>query len=79
MKIEFSKKASKVVAKLSKPDKRQIKEAILKLPAGNVKPLKNHDSSHKLRVGDWRILFSYIGKDVILIEKVGPRGDVYKK
>lgn len=33
---------------------------------------------NRMRVGGWRIVFSYPDKNTILIEKIAPRGDVYK-
>ena len=39
---------------------------------------KASPGTYRLRVGDWRILFSYPEDGIILIEKIGPRGDVYK-
>ena len=57
---------------------QRIKAGIEKLPAGDVKPFKGSPGTYRLRVGDWRILFSYPEDGTILIEKIGPRGGVYK-
>ncbi len=43
-----------------------------------MKPLKAEKDTYRLRVGKYRILFVVV-KKVILIVKIGPRGDVYKK
>jgi mRNA interferase RelE/StbE len=55
-----------------------MKKAIEAIPSGDIKPLKGSDGSFRLRVGDWRIIFSYVSEDIILIEKIAPRGEVYK-
>ena len=69
MDIEYSKQAVKAVKGLDRPVKQRIKEAIEKIPQGDIKPLKGSKDSFRLRVGDWRILFSYQGENTILIEK----------
>lgn len=78
MDIEYSKRAVKAINGMDRPTKQRIKAAIEALPNGDIKPLKGSDGSFRLRVGDWRILFSYTAKDIILIEKIAPRGEVYK-
>lgn len=78
MRIEYAKAAVKVINGMDRPTKQRIKTAIEKLPDGDVKPLKGSVGSFRLRVGNWRILFSYKEHDIILIEKIGPRGEIYK-
>jgi len=76
--IEYSKQAVKAINGMDKPTKQRIKSAIENLPAGDIKSLKGSKGSFRLRVGDWRILFSYPAQNIILIEKIAPRGEVYK-
>lgn len=78
MEISYAKAAVKVISGMDKATKQRIKAAVEKIPAGDIKPLKGSNGSYRLRVGSWRILFSYPEHDIILIEKIGPRGDVYK-
>lgn len=78
MKIEYAKAAVKVINGLDRPTKQRIKAAVEGLPEGDVKALSGSKGSCRLRVGGWRILFSYPDRDTILIEKIGPRGEVYK-
>lgn len=78
MEISYAKAAVKVINGMDKATKQRIKAAVEKIPAGDIKPLKGSNGSYRLRVGGWRILFSYPEHDIILIEKIGPRGDVYK-
>lgn len=78
MVILYARKAVKVINSLDRPTKNRIRIAIEALPAGDVKPLQGVAGSYRLRVGDWRILFSYPNDETILIEKIAPRGQVYK-
>lgn len=44
--------------------------------ANNVRALTGRPGFLRLRVGDWRVIFSDDGR-VVAVIKVGPRGDVY--
>jgi len=63
---------------LDRPSKQRIKKSIEKIPKGDIKPLKGVKDVLRLRVGDWRILFSYLDGGVY-VRKIEPRGDVYKE
>lgn len=78
MNIIYSRASVKVINSMDKATKQRIKDGIEKIPQGDIKPLKGNQGTYRLRVGDWRILFSYPENDTILIEKIGPRGGVYK-
>lgn len=78
MRIKLSKKAIKTLGALDNKTQERIWEAIKKVPDGDIKRLAGDNSVYRLRVGGWRILFSYPEKDIILIEKISPRGDAYK-
>ena len=56
--------------------KQNIKDAIEKLPDGDVKKLKGYTNAFRLRVGDYRILFDMNG--LIEVTDVLPRGQAYK-
>ena len=79
MEVFYSKQARKVIEKLDVPTKHRIRQAIDKLPDGDIKQLSGRLNVFRLRVGDWRILFSYPDAETILVEKVAPRGNVYKE
>ncbi len=74
--IEFSKQALKFLNKQDNITKKRILVAIYNLPSGDVKKLVGINS-YRLRVGDFRIIFDKKG-NVIFIEKINNRGDVYK-
>ena len=78
MEIRYAKAAVKVINGMDQPTKQRIKAALERLPDGDIKPYKGSPGTYRLRVGDWRILFSYPERDTILIEKIGPRGGIYK-
>lgn len=77
MQINYSKQAIKFLSKQDKPTKIRIVNAINNLPAGDVKKLNGQDG-YRLRVGDFRIIFDYDG-NILWIEKIDNRGEVYKK
>jgi len=74
----YAKKAVKDIKKINNPDKLRIKLGIEELPKGDVKKLIGHDNLYRLRVGVWRIIFSYADKHTVLIEEIEPRGSIYK-
>lgn len=78
MNIEYSKRAVKAINGMDIQTKRRIKTGIEGIPNGDIKPLKGSNGHYRLRVGDWRIIFSFPKQDVVLIEKIAPRGEVYK-
>lgn len=58
MQIEYSKEATKHINQLDKPTKNRIRQAIEKLPAGDIRKLVGYRTDYRLRVGDYRVLFS---------------------
>lgn len=79
MKTIFTKRAVKAVSRMDVPTKQRIHRAISRIPDGDVKPLKGASNAYRVRVGDWRILFTYPADGVVQIEKIEPRGQVYKE
>lgn len=80
----IKKQAKKILQSLPRPERNRITEKIVLLGRDpdskglDIKPLEGLPY-FRLRVGQWRIIFS---KDdevkIIAIEKIKPRGDVYK-
>ena len=58
--------------------KQRIRQGITGIPKGDIKKLRGHETLYRLRVGDWRVVFSYPDAETVLIEKISPRGDAYK-
>ena len=78
MRIEYARAAVKVINGMDRPTKQRIRNAVERLPKGDVKPLSGSVRLYRLRVGDWRIVFSYPDGNTVVIEKIAPRGEVYK-
>ena len=74
----YSKKAAKVINGMDVLTKQRIRDGIEKIPEGDIRPLKGSDGDYRLRVGDWRVLFSYVDDDTIRVKKIAPHGEVYK-
>lgn len=78
MQIEYKKKAVKYINTYDKATKKRLKEAIEKIPLGDIKKLKGLENDYRLRVGNLRVLF-ILENDIIIIDEIGPRGQIYKK
>ena len=78
MYIRYTKIAVKHIEDLDKTSKQRIKTAIEKLPFGDIKKLKGYQYDYRLRVGNFRVLFS-LENDIITIKDVLPRGQAYKR
>lgn len=82
--VIIRKQAKKILQSLSRIDRNRIAEKIKRLgcdpddPSLDIKRLHGR-SDFRLRVGDWRVIFERDDEvKIIAIEKVKPRGDVYK-
>lgn len=78
--IEFDKRAVKFIAKQPQAQKERIFKAISKLPdIGDIKALRGHDGYFRLRVGDYRIIYTVNDTALVIrVVEVGNRGDIYK-
>lgn len=79
-KIELDKRAVKFISKQPKLQRERIFKAIYKLPdIGDIKAMQGHRNTFRLRVGDYRILYT-VDNDVLVVRviEVGNRGDIYK-
>jgi len=79
MKIVYSKQAVKSIASMDSATKQRIRVAIEAFPNGDIIPLKGTDSLFRLRVGTWRVVFSYLDRCTIAIERISTRGDAYRR
>jgi len=59
--------AAQIVKKI-----RRLENGLL----GDIKRLKEHDVSYRLRMGDFRILFDVV-KDVIIVQRIKNRKEAY--
>ncbi len=78
MDIQYSKQAIKFLKKQDTITQKRLIKAIHLLPEiGDVKRLQGRNG-YRLRVGDYRILFHYQTFEVLYIEKIDNRGQIYK-
>ncbi|HEX5259699.1 MAG TPA: type II toxin-antitoxin system RelE/ParE family toxin [Sphingomicrobium sp.] len=80
--VEYSRAAAKALTRIDQATSRRIRAKVEQLAtdpaslANNVKRLKGTDDLFRLRIGDWRIIYS---EDlvVLLVLNVSPRGSAY--
>lgn len=84
MKVEFSPKAEKQLAKLHR-DQELVKRLIEAMEELEVNPLAGkplegeHSGCRSLRSGDWRVIYEVHAKEeVCLVIRIGKRDEVYK-
>lgn len=84
-KLIIDKKAEKYIKKLDYPTQKRILNAMTELAKNpfadmSVARMKGYTNTFRKRVGNYRIIFEIDqGKLIILVLKVGSRGDIYKK
>jgi mRNA interferase RelE/StbE len=87
-KIEVKPTAEKSYLRLDKPTRRRIKRALEKLEQRenpllerNVRPLTGRlRGDYRLRVGDWRVLFTPIKEEKLIhVYAILPRGETYTR
>jgi len=79
--IKFSREAAKQYKKLPKEYKSLVDIALFRLSEGlelDLKPVEGEKDVYRIRVGKYRVLFIKFNKTV-LVFKMSPRGDVYKR
>ena len=69
LKIEYSKKTVKYI---------NLREAMEKIPLGDIKRLQGIENGYRLRVGDLRVLFS-IEDNIVYVDNIVSRGQAYKR
>ena len=79
-KIVIKKKAKKFIDKLPKNERLRIAKAIQALPNGeDIKKLKGYTDLLRLRVGDYRIIYTVNHSElVVIVVDAGIRGQIYK-
>ena len=83
MKIAYSKSAFRTLKRIPANEAKRIREKIEAYAAdpasqaNNVVKLQGREG-HRLRVGDWRVIFDSDGS-VLDILTIGPRGGVYRQ
>ena len=78
MHIQITKTAIKTIKKLDTVTRERILNGIKQLPFGDVKKLQGYSDFYRLRIGDYRILYTSDGNNII-VSDVLPRGEAYKR
>ena len=80
-KILIDKPAQKFILKQPPAQRERLLKAINKLPnEGDRKSMKGHPDLFRLRVGDYRVIYTVEnGQLIVRVISVGNRGDIYKK
>lgn len=80
-KIIIKKRARKFIDKLPRNERIRVIKAIEMLPDGeDIKKLKGHDNLLRLRVGEYRIIYTVEhGELVVLVIDAGNRGEIYQR
>ncbi|WP_249311968.1 type II toxin-antitoxin system RelE family toxin [Congzhengia minquanensis] len=78
--IIIKKKAKKFIDKLSQNERNRVVANIERLPDGeDIKPLKGHKGLLRLRVGQYRIIYTVNnGELTVIVVDADNRGDIYK-
>ena len=81
--VEWAREALKTLSRLDRPTQSRIVAAIDDLAEnreGDVRRMEGtKEEAFRLRVGGWRVIFTYQADMKILVHRIRPRGDVYKR
>ena len=81
--IDVQRSAAKALKKIPEPDRKRISKKIdslaEQLPSHEETKMKGNNPFHKIRVGDYRIVYEIQDELlVILVIKIGHRKDIYR-
>lgn len=76
MEIQITKTAIKNIKKLDTVTRERVLNSISKLPMGDIKRLQGYNNYYRLRIGNFRIIYSIV-ESTITILSVLPRGEAY--
>lgn len=79
--VIIKKKAKKFIDKLPRNEQLRVIKAIQQLPNGeDIKKLKGHSNILRLRIGDYRIIYTVDhGELIVYVIDAGNRGEIYNK
>ena len=78
--IVVEKRAAKFIRKQQPEQQKRILQALAQLPGmGDIKPMAGAAGFYRLRVGDYRILYTVEEERItVRVTDAGNRGDIYK-
>lgn len=80
--VEYSRDATKTLLRMDRATAQRIRRKVAQLAdetdplANNVRALRGSDGLMRLRVGDWRVIYTE-DMQVLLVVRVAPRGSAY--
>ena len=79
-KIVILKRARKFIEKQDKKTQEKLLKEIMKLPEGDTKMLKGHNGIYRLRVDNFRVIYTIDNNIVtITVIDIGNRGQIYNR
>jgi mRNA interferase RelE/StbE len=81
--VEYSRQAAKTLMRIDAATAARIRLKVRQLAddpaslANNITPLKGGEGLSRLRVGDWRVIYTETLVIVSMV-RIGPRGGVYE-
>ena len=82
MNVILKPSAARYLERMNEPMKGKVLAGLRKLEQeplqGDIRPFQGQENLYRCRLGNYRIVFE-IMDDVIVVERIGPRGDVYKR
>ncbi|MCL2171488.1 MAG: type II toxin-antitoxin system RelE/ParE family toxin [Defluviitaleaceae bacterium] len=75
---KFSNQARKFLGGLDFKAQQRLKKAIEKIPEGDITPYRRMAGYLRLRIGDYRIIFTWLEDERIYIVIINFRGKSYK-
>jgi len=80
VKVQFQRNtALKFILKQPLKQRERLFAAIQHLPEGDVVPLAGMPGYYRLRVGDYRVVYTIdLDEESIVVHNAGNRGDIYK-
>ncbi len=77
--IDVTPAAQRSLRRLGRSQRERLGDAIARLPEGDVRRLLGMEGRLRLRVGEWRVIFSQDhANHTIIVLKVSSRGTAYK-
>jgi mRNA interferase RelE/StbE len=81
--VEYSRQAAKTLMRIDAATSARIRAKVSQLAddpaslANNITPLKGGEGLSRLRVGDWRVIYTET-LVIVSVVRIGPRGGVYE-
>ena len=81
--VEYSRQAAKTLMRIDAATSARIRANVSQLAddpaslANNITPLKGGEGLSRLRVGDWRVIYTET-LVIVLVVRIGPRGGEYE-